>query len=163
MQSEEEQIHQEMKKSLEQLEKNMKKKSSQSQKNAAQKMGEMSQMLQSSMQQSESDSASEDMATLRQILENLITLSLDQEILLANITETNINSPQYTHYMQLQKKLQNDAQIIEDSLFALSKRQPQIKSIVNREINALNSSMEKAIDWMEERSSKKRANNNSLL
>ena len=153
MQSEEEQIHQEMKKSLEQLEKNMKKKSSQSQKDAAQKMGEMSQMLQSSMQQSESDSASEDMATLRQILENLITLSLDQEILLANITETNINSPQYTHYMQLQKKLQNDAQIIEDSLFALSKRQPQIKSIVNREIKALYSSMEKAADWMEERSS----------
>ena len=155
MQSEEEQIRKEIKKSLEQLEKNMKKKSSQSQKNAAQKMEEMSQKLQSSMQQSESDSASEDMATLRQILENLITLSLDQEMLLANITETNINSPQYTHYMQLQKKLQNDAQIIEDSLFALSKRQPQIKSIVNREINALNNSMEKAIDLMEERTSGK--------
>lgn len=155
MQSEKEQIQEEMKKSLEQLEKNMKKKSSQSQKNAAQKMEEMSQKLQSSMQQSESDSASEDMATLRQILENLITLSLDQEMLLANITETNINSPLYTHYMQLQKKLQNDAQIIEDSLFALSKRQPQIKSIVNREINALNSGMEKAIDWMEERTSGK--------
>ena len=51
--------------------------------------------------------------------------------------------------------MQNDAQIIEDSLFALSKRQPQIKSIVNREINALNSSMEKAIDLMEERTSGK--------
>mgnify|MGYP003307003212 CR=1 FL=1 len=57
--------------------------------------------------------------------------------------------------MQLQKKLQNDAQIIEDSLFALSKRQPQVKSIVNREINALNSGMEKAIDWLEERASGK--------
>jgi len=155
MQYEEEEIHKEMKKSLEQLEKKMKKKSSQSQKNAAQKMEEMSQKLQSSMQQSESDSASEDMATLRQILENLITLSLDQEMLLANITETNINSPQYTHYMRLQKKLQNDAQIIEDSLFALSKRQPQIKSIVNIEINALNSGMEKAINLMEERTSGK--------
>ena len=155
MQSEEEQIHEEMKKSLEQLEKNMKKKSSQSQKKVAQKMEEMSQKLQSSMQQSESDSAWEDMTTLRQILENLITLSLDQEIILANITETNINSPQYTQYMQLQKKLQYDAQIIEDSLFALSKRQPQIKSIVNREINALNSGMEKAINLMQERSSGK--------
>ena len=155
MQSDEKHIQEEMKKSLQQLEKNMKKKSSQSQKNTAQKMEEMSQKLQSSIQQSESDSASEDMATLRQILENLITLSLDQEMLLANITETNINSPQYTNYMQLQKKLQNDAQIIKDSLFALSKRQPQIKSIVNREINALNSSMEKALYWMEERTSRK--------
>ena len=76
-------------------------------------MEEMSQKLQSSMQQSELNSAAVDMATLRQILENLITLSLDQESLLTNITETNINSPQYTHYMQLQKKLQNDAQIID--------------------------------------------------
>ena len=155
MKSEEEQIQEKMQKSLEQLEKNMKKKSSQSQKNAVQKMEEMSQKLQSSMQQSELNSAAEDMATLRQILENLITLSLHQESLLTNITETNINSPQYTHYMQLQKKLQNDAQIIEDSLFALSKRQPQVKSIVNREINALNSGMEKAIDWLEERASGK--------
>ena len=155
MQSEEEQILEEMKKSLEQLEKNMKKKSSQSQKNAAQKMEEMTQKLQSSMQESESNSASEDMATLRQILENLIALSLDQEKIITKITETNINSPQYTNNMQLQKKLQNDAQIIEDSLFALSKRQPQIKSIVNREINALNSSMEKAIDWMGERATEK--------
>ena len=155
MESDEKQVQEEMKKSLEQLEKNMKKKSSQSQKNASQKMKEMSQKLQSSIQQSESDSASEDMATLRQILENLITLSLDQETLLFNIIETNINSPQYTNYMQLQKKLQNDAQIIEDSLFALSKRQPQIKSIVNKEINALNSGMEKAVELMEERASGK--------
>ena len=95
------------------------------------------------------------MSTLRQILENLITLSLDQEKLLANIEATNINSPQYTDYMRLQNKLQNDAQIIEDSLFALSKRQPQVKSIVNKEINALNSSMQKAIDLMEERASGK--------
>ncbi len=155
MKPEEEQIQEEMKKSLEHLEMNMKKKSSQSQKNAAQKMEEMSQKLQSSMQQSKSDSVSEDMATLRQILENLITLSLDQEMLLANITETNINSPQYTQYMQLQKKLQNDAQIIEDSLFALSKRQPQIHAMVNREISALNSGMEKSLILMEERFSNK--------
>lgn len=155
MSSEEEQIQEEMQNSLEQLQKNMKKKSSKSQKSAAQKMEEMSKKLQSSMQQSESDSATEDMATLRQILENLITLSLDQETLLSNITETNINSPLYTNHIQQQKKLQNDAQIIEDSLFALSKRQPQVKSIVNKEINALNNSMEKALSWMEERASGK--------
>ena len=83
----------------------MKKKSSQSQKNAAQKMEEMSQKLQSSMQQSESDSASEDMATLRQILENLIALSLDQEKIITKINETNINSPQYTTQHAAAKKV----------------------------------------------------------
>ena len=95
------------------------------------------------------------MATLRQILENLIALSLDQEKIITKINETNINSPQNTNNIQLQKKMQNDAQINEDSLFALSKRQPQKKSNFYREINALNSSMEKAIDWMGERATEK--------
>ena len=35
--------------------------------------------------------------------------------------------------------------MIEDSLFALSKRQPQISAVVNREISEINANMEKAI------------------
>ena len=155
MQSLEEQIQQEMQESLEQLQKNKSKKSAESQKNAAQKMEEMSQKLQSSMQQSEADSNAEDMTTLRQILENLITLSLDQESLLSDIAETKESSPMYVTHMQQQKKLQNDAQIIEDSLFALSKRQPQISSIVNREISALNEGMINSLEWMAERANAK--------
>ena len=62
--------------------------------------------------------------------------------------------------MQLQKKLQNDAQIIEDSLFAL--RQPKLNLSKIAPINALNNSMEKAIDLMEERTSGK-ANDNSCM
>ena len=155
MQSLEEQIQQEMQESLEQLQKNKSKKSAESQKNAAQKMEEMSQKLQSSMQQSEADSNAEDMTTLRQILENLITLSLDQELLLSDIAETKESSPMYVTHMQQQKKLQNDAQIIEDSLFALSKRQPQINSIVNREVSALNEGMINSLEWMAERDNAK--------
>lgn len=155
MQSLEEQVQQEMQESLEQLQKNKSKKSAESQKNAAQKMEEMSQKLQSSMQQSEADSNAEDMTTLRQILENLITLSLDQESLLSDIAETKESSPMYVRHMQQQKKLQNDAQIIEDSLFALSKRQPQISSIVNREVSALNEGMINSLEWMAERANAK--------
>ena len=107
MQSLEKQVQQEMRESLEQLQNKKSKKSAESQKNAAQKMEEMSQKLQSSMQQSEADSNAEDMTTLRQILENLITLSLDQESLLSDITETKESSPMYVRHMQQQKKLQN--------------------------------------------------------
>lgn len=155
LQSEEEEIKQEMQESLQKLQKNMKKKAAQSQKKAAQKMEEMSEKIQSAMQNNSAEGAKEDMESLRQILENLVTLSFEQESLLSEIELININSPLYTSFMHQQKKLQDDAQIIEDSLFALSKRQPQISSVVNREINALNSGMEKSLSFMEERLSAK--------
>ncbi|MBL6873444.1 MAG: hypothetical protein ISR00_05805 [Flavobacteriales bacterium] len=151
----EEEIKNDMQKSVDQLEKNMKKQAGKSQKSAAEKMEEMSQSLQSAMQSAEQEQVAEDMQTLRQILENLIVLSVDQENILKTIPQININSPLYLDYLQLQKKLQTDAQIIEDSLFALSKRQPQIESIVNKEINTINLSTEKALEEMAERRSAK--------
>ena len=151
LQSEEDEIKNEMQESLQKLQKNMKKKAAQSQKKAAQKMEEMAGKIESAMQNNSSESTKEDMGSLRQILENLVTLSFEQEALLSEIELININSPLYTSFMHQQKKLQDDAQIIEDSLFALSKRQPQISSVVNREINALNSGMKKALSHMEER------------
>ncbi|MDG1189964.1 MAG: hypothetical protein P8N00_05375, partial [Flavobacteriales bacterium] len=151
----EEQIKEDMQKSAEQLQKNMKKQASKNQKKAANKMEEMSQSLQTALQQAQAEGLAEDMQTLRQILENLITLSLDQENILISIGSINLNSPVYLDYLQLQNKLQSDAQIIEDSLFALSKRQPQIQSIVNSEINAINNSMQNALLEMAERRSSK--------
>ena len=153
--SEEDKIKEDMLKSAEQLQKNMKKQAAKNQNKAADKMEEMSQSLQSALQLAQSDAIAEDMQTLRQILENLIQLSLDQENILKSIGTINLNSPLYLDYLQLQKKLQADAQIIEDSLFALSKRQPQIQSVVNREINAINNSMENALIEMAERRSSK--------
>ena len=153
--SDEEKIKEDMQKSAEQLQKNMKKQAAKNQNKAADKMEEMSQSLQSALQQAQSDATTEDMQILRQILENLIRLSLDQENILKSIGTINLNSPLYLDYLQLQNKLQADAQIIEDSLFALSKRQPQIESVVNSEINAINSSIEKALIEMAERRSSK--------
>lgn len=147
----EENIGQEMKESLDKLNKNLKKQASKSQEDAAQEMQEMSQSIMDSLAQEEAETAAEDMETLRQILENLISLSFDQEILINNLSQVKFNSPIYTQYMRDQSKLMDDSQIIEDSLFALSKRQPQIESIINSEINEMNSNMERALTFMEER------------
>jgi len=43
--------------------------------------------------------------------------------------------------------------MIEDSLFALSKRNPTVSATINREINAVQMNMEKAISALEERNS----------
>ena len=54
---------------------------------------------------------------------------------------------------QKQSRLKDDAKIVEDSLFALSKRNPTIGKMVNQEISTINSSMDKAINNLAERNS----------
>ena len=143
-------IQKEMQESATQLEQNQKKNASKSQKSAANKMQEMSNTLREQQQAEEEESQSEDINSLRSILENLIQLSFGQEALMGDLAKTKTNDPQYVKINQKQKKYQDDSKMIEDSLFALSKRVPQIKTIVNREISAINMNMEKAGEEIKE-------------
>lgn len=145
-----EQVQKDMNQSSQQLQENKNKKASQSQKNASQQMKAMSDQMKQAQAQAESQNNSEDMNALRDILENLIQLSFDQEALMNEVSKTAPNNPKYTKLSQQQKKLQDDSKMIEDSLLALSKRQPGVKSIINKEINAINMNMGKAVDEMTE-------------
>lgn len=149
--SEQQEIQQEMDKSKEQLKDNKNKKASASQKNAAQKMQEMSQKLSKMQSDMETKENAEDLKTLRDILENLVQLSFDQEALMGELSKTAGTSPEYVKITQKQQNLQNDSKMIEDSLLALSKRSPQIESIVNREISAIHLNMGKSIEALAER------------
>jgi hypothetical protein len=143
-------IQKEMQNSSEQLQGNQKKDASKSQKSAAQKMQEMSKDLAAMQAQQAEEQASEDMNKMRDLLENLIQLSFSQESLMAELSKAKPNDPQYYKLNQKQKKLQDDSKMIEDSLLALSKRVPQIKSAVNKEISAINMNMEKAVAEIKE-------------
>ncbi len=140
-----------MEQSQESLEKKKNKNASEKQKKAAQDMKEMADQLQAAQEKMEEQQEGEDMDALRDILENLVHLSFDQEALMLELNSTARENPNYIKLIQRQKKLKDDADMIEDSLLALSKRNPQIKSVVNKEISAINLNMEKAIDAMVER------------
>jgi hypothetical protein len=144
-------ISKEMEKSSEQLNQNNKKKASQSQKEASDKMGEMKQQMQQAMEKMQKEEEEEDMQTVRQILENLLNLSFAQEDLMGQLSKLRSDNPQYLKITQTQKKLQDDSKIIEDSLLAISKRQPKISATVNREISAINMNMGKAVSELAER------------
>lgn len=139
-------INNDLQKSSEELGKNDKKDAAGSQKKAAKKMQEMANQLAEMQTKMESQEQAEDMDQLRSILDNLIHLSFDQENLMGQLARTQTNDPQFFKMNQSQKKLHDDAKMIEDSLFALSKRVPQIEAVVNREISAINMNMEKAIE-----------------
>lgn len=151
MDDQKESVSEEQKKAEEQLQKDQKKKASDSQKNAAQQMKDMAQKMGDMMAQMQQESQSEDLDALRQIVDNLLTLSFDQEDLMVNLKGTNRNDPKYTELTRQQLKLKDDSKLIEDSLYALSKRVPQIETVVNREIRSVNSNMGKAISSMADR------------
>lgn len=144
-----EEVSKDQKESSEQLENKKNSKAAKSQKSAAQKMNEMAQKM--STLQAQTQQQGEDMDALRQLLDNLVHLSFEQEKLMENYKKTDRQSPEYVKMTQQQKKLKDDAKMIEDSLFALSKRVVQLQSVVNKEINLINANMEKTIEYMAER------------
>ena len=153
-QEEQKAIDQKMEESLDQLEKNKEKKASESQKDAAKQMQELSQKMQQMQQQMAQENTAEDMDALRDILENLVTLSFDQEELIDQLKKIERNDPKFVEIAQEQKKLKDDAKMIEDSLLALSKRVIQIESIVNQETGSIKMNMDKAIKALAERNNR---------
>ncbi|MFN5223042.1 MAG: DUF4175 family protein [Bacteroidota bacterium] len=127
------------------------KKASQSQKQAADKMDKLAQKMKQQQDQQQQEQSEEDMKSLRMLLENLIRFSLDQESLMQELKGIDVNNPRYTKLAQRQRELKDDAKVLEDSLFALSKRVVQIQNIVNTEIAAINYNLGKTILNLQDR------------
>ncbi len=147
----EEEIKEEMEDASEELEKGKKKKAAESQQNAAEEMKKMAAQMAMAMDGAQAKSMEEDMEALRALLENIIQLSFDQEEIMDGIKSIEKDDPRYVEMGQKQKKLEDDSQMVEDSLFALSKRIEQLESIVNKEISQINRNHEIAIAEIGER------------
>ena len=141
-----------MQQSSEELNQKNKKDASKSQKEASDGMQEMKDQMQKAMDEMEKEEQEEDMQALRQILENLLNLSFGQEDLMKQLSKIKQDNPQYLAIPKVQRKLQDDSKIVEDSLLALSKRNPKISATVNREISSIIMNMNKTIGSLEERS-----------
>ncbi|PWH83910.1 hypothetical protein DIS18_04980 [Algibacter marinivivus] len=116
-----------------------------SQKKAAQKMKQMSQQMQSAMQSSGGEQMQEDMDMLRQILDNLVLFSFDQEALMNQFKSIEINHNKYATYLKKQRNLREHFEHVDDSLFALSLRQPKLSEQVNKEITEVYYNIDKAL------------------
>jgi hypothetical protein len=146
-----EKIDQDMQKSEEQLKQNQSKNASKSQKNAAQRMKDMAGQMKQQMEQGEQEQMEEDMAMLRQLLENLVTLSFDQEHLINDFAATEVTTPRYVSLVQEQFKVKDDFKVVEDTLHALSKRVTQIESFVQEKVTDIKFNLKKSLEQLEER------------
>ncbi|WP_181304802.1 DUF4175 family protein [Rufibacter sp. XAAS-G3-1] len=158
----EEQIEQEQENAQKSMQKGQNKKASQQQKSAAQKMQQMAQQMQSQEMESDMQQAQQNLDHLRDILENLVTLSFDQEKLMKDFRNVQQSDPRFIGLAQHQVKLSDDAQIIEDSLLSLAKRVPQIQSFVTREVGAMEEEMDKSSESIKDRNVSKAGNHQQL-
>lgn len=165
----EREVEEEQQKALDELEKNEEEKATEEQKNesakpktqnqqnakkaqkkAAKKMMEMSEKIKSSMGGASADQMQEDAAMLRQILDNLVLFSFDQEALMNQFKSIDINHNKYASFLKKQHSLKEHFEHVDDSLFALSLRQPKLSETVNKEITEVFYNIDKALELLAE-------------
>ena len=146
-----EQTDQDMQESQQQLGKNQNKKAAAKQKSAAARMKQMAKKMRDQMSEEESDQAQENIDDLRDILENLLTLSFDQEGLMKDFRKVDQSDPRFVQLGQTQRKLRDDAKVIQDSLYALAKKEPKIQSFVTREVGEMNGRMDESLTHIQQR------------
>lgn len=149
--TEESAIEKDMDKSLDNLNKKKNKDASQSQQESSKKMEKLGEMLTQMKEEMNEEADAEDAEAIREILENLIRISFEQENQMNEIIKVNRNDPKYLHLIERQKNLRDDLANIEDSLTAISKRQEMIQPFVSREIAAINRNIDAAIDALNDR------------
>ena len=100
-------------------------------------MKNLAEKLQDQKSSQEAMEMEENIDDLRQIMENLVKLSFDQEKLMKDFRNIRVGDPRFVKLGQTQLKLKDDAKVVEDSLYALANRVFQIKSFVTREVGLM--------------------------
>jgi len=160
---EQEEIKKDQEQAGEQQEQKQNQAASKKQQDAADKMKKMAGDMKAAAGGAEQEQMKEDIKALRQLLENLVAISFDQEDLLGTFSTTEVNTPRYVEEVQRQFKLKDDFRIVEDSLQALAKRVFQIESFVLEKVGDINVQLERGLKSLEDRKVNDAANNQQRI
>lgn len=158
-----EKTSEELSKSMKEISKGNNSKASESQKNASKNMQEMAEAMDSFMNDAQMRQMEEDLQSIRQILENIIKVSFKQEELMNKLKKTNTGSPSYVQIIKDQNRIKEDIKMIEDSIQSLAKRQFEMKSYVDEQLDIINTNNEKAISNLVERLTSQSASNQQFI
>ena len=147
---EENEIKNEQQKASENLEKENKRDAKKNQKSAAQKMKQMSNGMKMQMQSGGGEQQQEDMEMLRQILDNLVDFSIGQESLMKEFKGVDMNNPSYSSKLKKQSVLRENFIHIDDSLYALAMRTPQITESVTKKLTDIEFNIDKSLEKLAE-------------
>lgn len=144
-------IQKEQQDSKDALDKKDAKGASQKQQKAGEQMEKLSKKMSEMQQQGEEMENNLNAKELRRLLENLLNTSFEQEKVMLTLKKMNQADPSYTIHVQKQRSIKDNLKTFADSLYALSKRVPQIESTVNEEMNKINFNLDKSLENLGER------------
>lgn len=142
----EQQIDQEQQQATDKLEEQKPSEAGKNQKKAGQKMKQMSKSMQMQMQSGQSETIEEDVKMLRQIVDNLVVFSFQQEDLMEVFKKIEYGNPIFGKKLNIQNDLKINFEHIDDSIFALSLRQPMIGSQINTSLTEIQYNIEKSLE-----------------
>ncbi|RTY95880.1 DUF4175 family protein [Flavobacterium sp. GT3R68] len=143
-------IDEDLKKASDELQKQNQSKAKPKQKSASKKMKEMAAKMSESMAGGEMEQLEEDVKMLRQILDNLLAFSFSQEDLMGEFKGLRRGSPSYNKHLKIQQDLKQQFKHVDDSLFALSLRNPKIAEDITKEIGNVHYNLDKALESLAE-------------
>ncbi len=88
----------------------------------------------------------DDEESLRQILDNLVLFSIEQEDNMNNFSNISNNNPNYSKYIRIQNQLREHFKHIDDSLYAVSSRNPKIGTKVNDLISDIDYNLDSSLE-----------------
>ena len=118
------------------------------QKSAAKKMKEMSSKAEQEMDGGEQEQLDEDVAMLRQILDNLLAFSFAQEDLMIQFKTLKRGAPSFNKNIKIQQDLKQQFTHVDDSLFAMSLRNPKIAEEITKEIGNVHYNVDKSLETL---------------
>lgn len=139
-------IDEDLKKASEELQKQNKEKAKPKQKSAAKQMKQMGGSMAQSMAGAEMEQMEEDVKMLRQILDNLLAYSFSQEDLMGAFKGLRRGAPSFNKNLKLQQDLKQQFKHVDDSLFAMSLRNPKIAEDVTKEIGNVHYNVDKSLE-----------------
>ncbi|WP_345799440.1 hypothetical protein [Flavobacterium pygoscelis] len=94
---------------------------------------------------SKQEQLQEDIVMLRQVLDNLLAYSLSQESLMNQFKKYKSGSPSFNKNIKIQQDLKMQFKHVDDSLFAMSLRNPKIADDITKEIGNVIYNVDKAL------------------
>lgn len=146
----EQEVQQEQQQATDNLQQQKQKDAKKNQKKAGQKMKQMGQQMQNQMQSAQMESIEEDVEMLRQILDNLVVFSFEQEALMEEFKVTEYGNAVFGKKLNVQNDLKLNFQHVDDSLFALSLRQPMLSETINESLTEVEFNIDKALERLAE-------------
>ncbi|MBE9575786.1 DUF4175 family protein [Flavobacterium proteolyticum] len=161
--NEQEDVKKDMEKASEELQKQNQQKAKPKQKSAAAKMKQMSQKMTQSMQLGDMEQMQEDAKLLRQILDNLLAFSFDEETLIKTTNTTQTRSLQLNKVLKKQQDLKLQFKHVDDSLFAVALRNPKITETILNEVGEIHYNLDKTLETLADNNIQKGASHQQYV